>query len=55
MGCNFPLLCGRNKNTCCNECNDKSGCNSKCQLLKEECDDYVISDNSNGYDLMGDL
>lgn len=31
------------------------GCNSKCQLLKDECDDYVIPDNSNGYDPMGNL
>lgn len=41
MGCEFPVICGRNKNTCCAECKNKDECNYKCQLDNKECDNYA--------------
>lgn len=39
MGCNFPLMCYRNKFTCCHECDLE--CEFGCPLDKEKCEDYT--------------
>ena len=38
MKCNFPMLCGRNKEVCCHYCNLE--CNYKCPIDKSECEDF---------------
>lgn len=38
MGCNFPLICGKNPSACCHDC--ELECNYKCKVEKEICNEY---------------
>lgn len=45
MGCEFPLICYRNKFVCCNECN--LDCDFGCPLDREDCENYKESEVKN--------